>query len=339
MTFRPLKNIPYLFLFVFFSALVFNACRKAEVILPDNLVTFETATAGISPNEDSIGIKLMLSRPTDRNIQVVVHYIPTNAVYGTDFTSNPAPTGNAIAVIIPSGSMEGKFSIKKVPGKLYDGDEKLNFEIYSSETPVLIGAQKHLVVNFAELLSVQASATIDGGGITFGNKVFLDLSANRQTAVNRTAWDLGLYGEGADYRVILNTSSGMMAKATAKTNMADVTAADTVGLSSLLTVSLYAPEAAQMPYIDYPNGDMGRTAFAPVSANESENKVYLVNRGFGVGSQLPARGWKKVRVLRNASGGYTVQYADLNATNFQEVQVAKDQQYFCLLYTSPSPRD
>jgi hypothetical protein len=146
--------------------------------------------------------------------------------------------------------------------------------------------------------------------------------------VLRTAWDLGFYAGVDDHRVILNSSAAMMAKQIDKTDLNLVTALDTVGFSSEVMFNQFAPTTSSLSYIDYPTGDLTKTAIAQVSANAAENKVYIVNAGLGVGTPAPARGWKKIRVLRNASGGYTLQHADIASTTFQEVQISKDDNYF-----------
>ena len=315
------------FLFLLSIAAIFNACRKSDVMLPDNLVSFGSSSYNITQDNDSVAIKLMLTRATDKNIAVTLNITPEGVVYGTDYTTTPESVNNVVSVTIPSGNNEAVFYVKKASSALYDGNEKLNIVINSSEAPVIIGAAKTTTVNFSEVISTNASAVIDGGGPTFGNKVFIDLSANRATSVSRINWDLGFYTGGDDFRVILNSSSAMMARPTTKTDMNQVSAADTVGISSLVAFSLYAPNPLSMPYFDYPSGDLTRTAFASVSANDAENMVYIVNRGMGIGNPAPERGWQKVRVLRSANGGYKVQYAPLNATSFQEVTVDKDVAY------------
>lgn len=322
-----LNSFSRFFVLIFASLALFNACRKSDVILPDNLVTFSGGSYSLTETDDSVMVRLMLSRATDKNIQVTVNLAPEGVVYGTDFTTTPAAGNNMVTLTVPSGNKEASFSVKRATTALYDGDEKINLSIYSSEAPVVIGAAKTAVVNFAEVISNNATEMIDGGGPTYGNKVFMDLSANRHTVVQRTNWDLSFYNGSDDYRVMLNSSTAMMARPTNKTDMNQVTAADTVGISSLVSFSLYAPNPLSMPYFDYPSGDLTRTAFAQVSANAADNMVYIVNRGTGIGSPAPERGWQKVRVLRNASGGYTVQYAPLQATSFQEVQIAKDNSY------------
>jgi HmuY protein len=304
-------------------------CRKRDTAeLADNLVNFEAATQGITAAEDSIIVKVKLVRGTDRDIPVTLNLTEKGIVYGTDYITNPVAVGGKIQVVVPSGNNEASFKLKKVPGVLFDGDEQIVFDIYSSGAPVFIGVVKQLSLSFAELVATNAALTLNGGGPTYPNKVFVDLSANRQTPVLRTTWDLGLYCDPSDFRVILNSSSAMMAKQIAKNDLTTVTAADTVGFGTEVTFSSTATNPATLPYIDYPSGDLTRTAIASIAATAADNKVYIINRGTGVGLPAPARGWKKVRIIRNASGGYTVQHADIAATTFTTIDVAKDEAYF-----------
>jgi hypothetical protein len=296
--------------------------------LPDNLVTFESSAQGLASSENSIVVKIKLSRGTDKDIPVTIKLTSQQIAYGTEFTTVPAPAANGqIVVTVPSGNNEASFTVSKVPGVLYDGDEKVVFELYSSASPILIGSSKQFTLSFAELVAASASATINGGGATFPNKVFIDLSANRQTAVLRTNWDLGFY-TGTDYRVVLNSSVGMMAKQIAKNDLTQVSAADTIGFSTDVVFSQFAPTTSSLAYIDYPDGDLTKTAIGAVSATATDNKVYIVNQGMGIGTPAPERGWKKIRVLRNAGGGYTLQYADINATTFSSIDIAKEETYF-----------
>ncbi len=315
---------------VFGVALVILAgsCRKREAALPDNLVNFEATSAGITETENSFNIRLKLSRGADRDIPVTINMALDGLEYGTDFTTTPAAVGNTISVTIPSGNNETSLVVTKTPGALFDGDEKLTFDLYSSGNPVLLGVSKQFVLSFSELVSNTSALTVNGGGVTFSNKVFIDLSANRQTAVHRTNWDLGFYTGADDFRVILNSSSAMMAKQINKNDLTQVTEQDTLGFSTEVVFSPFAPVTTSLPYIDYPDGDLSKTAIASISANAADNKVYIINLGQGVGIPAPARGWKKIRVIRNASGGYTLQHADINATSFQEIQVSKDEDYY-----------
>lgn len=310
------------------SIVIFNSCRKRDALLPDNLIVFQSAAQGLPAAENSMVVKMELSRATDREIPVVIDLQESGLQYGTKYTTTPAAVNGKISLLVPSGNTEASFTVNKVPGALFDGDEKLDCRIYSSGAPVIIGITKQFTLGFAELLATSAAATINGGGASFPNKVFIDLSASRQTPVQRTSWDLGFYTGPDDFRVILNSSTAMMAKAINKTDLAAVTAADTLGFANEVAFSQTAPTTISLPYIDYPNGDLSRTAIAPVAALAADNKVYIINRGFGIGTPAPARGWKKVRIIRNASGGYTLQQADIGSASFTSIDIPKDDSYY-----------
>ena len=308
--------------------ILFSACRKRDAILPDNLVFFESAAQGIAATENIITIKVKLSRGTDSNIPVTLNLTEQGAIHGTDYETVPAATAGKIILTIPAGNNETSFTLKKIAGALFDGDEKIIVDIYSSGSPVLIGTTKQLAINFAELVASTSLATINGGGASFPNKVFIDISANRQAPVVRTSWDLGFYTGNDDHRVILNSSVAMMAKQVNKNDLNSVTATDTLGFSSEVVFSQAAPTTSSLPYIDYPDGNLTKTAITAVSAIAAENKVYIINRGIGVGSPAPARGWKKIRIVRNAAGGYTLQHADIAATTFTSIDISKEETSF-----------
>lgn len=159
-------------------------------------------------------------------------------------------------------------------------------------------------------------------GSVAGNSVYLDLSADRQTPVLRTGWDLGFYS-GADFRVILNNTAVAGAKVLATNDLATVGAADTIGLT--LNTSQFNPLPVHLTYFDNIAGDLTKTVIPAVSATDAENKVIILNRGTGGG--IAARPWVKLRVLRNTTGGYTLQYAGIQETTFRTLQVSKDAAY------------
>lgn len=309
-----------------------SACRKRDALLPDTLINFETSQQGITAYEDSIKVQLVLNREEQTPVTVEVDITEKGVSYGSNYRTSPAATNGKISLLVPAGQQSVNFIVYKSQGVYYYGDEQLSFSLNKNPFPALVGVRKNFTLNFAELIAQGSSAVINGGGAQFPNKVFIDLSANRTTAVNRNTWDLGFYCGGDDFRVILNSSSAMMARQLAKTDLTQVTTADTVGLSTLVAFSLYSPTPAQLPFIDYPNGDLTRTAIAAVSEDPSQNKVYVVNRGTGPGNPAPARGWKKIRVLREGNG-YKIQYADLGSATFQEMVIPKEDAYhFTYLY-------
>lgn len=172
------------------------------------------------------------------------------------------------------------------------------------------------------------------GGPTQPNQVFVDLSTSEQTTVKRDSWDLG-FSTGSDFRVIINGSTKMAVKQLNTTNIDEVQQADA-------SVAVGFSTDATWGYVDNPtgvltgNGNGQGTAIAAISANDAENKVYLVNLGYEVGTSVPAvgsvsldgeaRGWKKIRITRNGDD-YVLHYADLEATTHQMVTISKDSDF------------
>jgi len=312
-----------------FSVLLLaGSCRKKDAPLPDNLAQFESNEQGIAEATVDITVKIKLTRATDRDIPLTLALVNTGVDYTTDYATTPEAVSGTLSLSILSGSSETSFIIRKSASALFNGDEKIAFKIVSSGSPVIIGTTNEFTLKFDELVATASSITGDGGGATYGNKIFFDLSANKQTGVQRSKWDLGFYTGADDFRVILNSSTAMMAKQVDKNDLNAVTEADTVGFSTDVIFNQAAPTTQSLAYIDYPDGDLTKTAIAAVSANADDNKVYIINRGKGIGSPAPDRGWKKIRILRNASGGYTLQHADIAATSFTSIDIAKDEAYF-----------
>lgn len=175
-------------------------------------------------------------------------------------------------------------------------------------TPPSTGAQ-------VQLNGIAASEA----GSVAGNSVYLDLSTNKQTSSLRAGWDLGFYN-GADFRVILNNYSSAAAKVLTKNDLTTVGAADTVGLT--LATSQFNPLPVQLPWFDNVAGDLTKTVIPAVSATDADNKVIILNRG--TGGSIAARHWVKLRVLRNVTGGFTLQYAGIQENTFRIIQVSKD---------------
>lgn len=186
-----------------------------------------------------------------------------------------------------------------------------------------------------ETPSVGAVVQPTVGGANQPNQVYLDLSSETSTFVDRASWDFG-FSTGSDFRVVINGSLKMAVK---KLETSDITLAqvsdDAVAVGA-------GTNPSSNGYCDNPtgilagNGNGIGTAIAEISANDADNKVYLVNLGFAVSTTTPtvgsvsidgdARGWKKVRILRNGNG-YKIQYADLTSATFQEKTISKNDDY------------
>ncbi len=170
-------------------------------------------------------------------------------------------------------------------------------------------------------IKLNGIAGTESGAIA-GNAVYIDLSGDRQTAVLRAGWDLGFYS-GADFRVILNNSTAAGAKLLTQNSLTAVGATDTIGLT--LATSQFNPLPEHLHYFDDIAGDLTKTVIPAISETDADNKVIILNRG--TGGSIAARPWIKLRVLRNAAGGYTLQYAGIQETSFKTIQIPKDAAY------------
>ena len=187
----------------------------------------------------------------------------------------------------------------------------------------------------AEVPLIGATLPASVGGANQPNQVYLDLSTGTSTSVNRTAWDFGFSG-GSEFRVVINGSIKMAVK---KLETSDITLPQVIDV----TVTVGAGTTlSSNGFVDNPTGILAGagagigTAIAEISANDADNKVYLVNLGNAVSTTAAAtgsvsvdgeaRGWKKVRILRSGNW-YKIQYADLASTSFTEKTISKNEDY------------
>jgi len=322
------------FLFLALSGIVLLSSCTDDPALPDNIAEFESDAQGLGASESQITVNLKLTREADADGTVAVTFVPTGLTYGTDFTTDPAASGNAVTIPLAAGATSASFKIIKTNTTGLQGDEKIVFTIATVADGLVLGTKNTYTLSFSEIIATSATMEVNGGGSTFPNRVFIDLSANRQTAVARASWDLAFASTGDNFRVVLNSANKMLTRSIDKTDLSAVTAADTIGFGAELSLDAIfgAATSVENPadapawiyestqWMDDPKGDLSKTAIASVSATVLENKVYIINRGTGVGVPL---GWKKIRVIRNGSN-YTLQHADINSPNFTSLEIARN---------------
>lgn len=140
------------------------------------------------------------------------------------------------------------------------------------------------------------------------NMVYVSLNQAAQIKVSRKSWDLGFYC-GDRYRVVLNSSHKVVAVPTAQSDFAAVTLADAEKAIDLNDTGMASPTSVVVEASDNFDGDLDKTVFAEISADENENKVYfVVNEETSLEGEHPRSNWYKVKVNRNARGGYSVEY-------------------------------
>lgn len=169
------------------------------------------------------------------------------------------------------------------------------------------------------------SLTLNGGegAGSAQNIVFVDLSAERQDSAKRASWDLGFYS-GNQFRVILNSSKGAVtAKSTGQSDINAVNASN-VDVSELAFGLNFATleVLGSFDLADDTTGNLANTAIAEIGTGD--NPVYLVNTV--PGTAVDANNVWKVKISRSGNG-YSVQYAKLDATSVQTIDIQKDSEY------------
>lgn len=160
-------------------------------------------------------------------------------------------------------------------------------------------------------------------GTSAGNSVYVDLSSDSPTPVARDSWDLGFYS-GTEFKVILNATNGASVISVNKTDINAVTSTD------------FDPNNLKIGHgqgnfniIDdsREKNILNKTAIAPISQNDTENKVYIINRKGGSANVLPNEDLYKIRILRKGTTGYTFQYAKVNDKNFKTLDISKNNEF------------
>lgn len=291
------------------------SCDDDTVDLPDNFLAFKSTEQGLTGTDATV--ELTLTRAADAAVPVTVLLAPAGVEYGKHFTTEPAASNNIITLNIPQGSNTVSFKVIPVAGVLLSGTESIGFSISNVTAPTLIGINKDLKLSFSKIISQGSQLTLEGKGAenNYTNNVYADLSSNSTKLSSRKLWNIA-FTNNTQFRVVLNHSYQTTAAVTAKSNIADVTLADTSAVQNL-NFEIGSPTA--LPLVDFWDGDMTKTVFAEVSATASDNKVYLVS----FEANKAKNQWYKVKVDRNGAG-YKVQYAKIGETAIKTVDVAKN---------------
>lgn len=159
---------------------------------------------------------------------------------------------------------------------------------------------------------------VDGGGATYPNTVYINLRATEQTPVARESWDLAFY-TGSDFKVLINGTTGAMAMATGETDIQAISPTD-LSASDSAAITFSVPNNVGIAHVDDVSNPLESPVIESISSTENSNEVYILNRGSSAATERP---WKKIRITRNGEG-YTLEHADVDATNFASVDIAKD---------------
>lgn len=249
------------------------------------------------------------------------------ATYNVDYSTSISATNNEIIVPIKKGETSTNFTFKNLIYPFDRSDKSIQFEITKIDYPTAI-IQGYTSTKISFENSIGGTIDVEIGGPNQQFQVYVDLSKETQTKVKRDSWDLGFYN-GTYFRVELNSSIYMAAKALDETDLSKVSKASVGKLINEVAVGTFTD--TNKDYIDHPAGDILQTAIPEIK--ETDNPVYLLNLGYEVGTMTPAvgsaavagnsRGWKKVKFIKKDEQ-YLMQYADLDDTTFTEKVISKN---------------
>jgi hypothetical protein len=321
-----MKNLQILLLF---SITILSSCSKDAVFIENPfVVAFKETSGKLLAIDTQKDIALIYSETASQESIVRIRITTENALYGRDFVTIPEAVDNELSLPIAINETENKFQIVELNNSFTDV-MKITFSIASIEldNSDIQGNVSHELSDSAYLGGV-FYPTI--GGPNEPNQVYVNLSSNKETVVRRDIWDLGFYG-GEEFRATINGSLYMAVSALSNTDINSVNSESVAALQPLVAVGTFDPE--NEVYVDGSNGNILETAISEIAEDDSKNPVYLLNLGVEVGTVQPnpgsvaiagePRGWKKIRILRDGNG-YTLQYADLDATSYDEISIPKD---------------
>lgn len=330
-----MKTINQLIRIVFAFALLFsfNSCSKDDdsINYDTFVVAFNSTSANLMEIESQQNLPLVYSASAKYSGTITVAINAVNAIYGEDFTTTPAANDNILTLSINTGETTNTITFNKL-NPFLDETTEITFTIIDVDYKgAIIQGNNSIVLNGAPVMSGVVQPEL--GGPNEGNQVYVDLSGNATTLVQRDSWDLGFYS-GNEFRVGLNGSIYMAAALLNSTDIDAIYSDDVTNLQPQVAIGTF--DAANEAYVDAPNGDIMGTAIEEVSDNPENNKVYLLNLGYEIGTETPTvgtasvigehRGWMKIRVLKDGEN-YVLQYANLDDTNHQEVSIGKDSDY------------
>lgn len=309
---------------VLLTVLCCYSCKQSDPPLAPIELQFETSELGFAADQDSVEVHLTLSRAAEQEGNIQLNIQEKGVQYGAAYQTKPEANNGQLQIPVHVGERTLTFIIKKKADLLLEGAESVRFAIKSPPNAMALGATDFVEVRFAAIVSTGSQLKINGGpgGSAAENTVFIDLSANSQTARNRLSWDLGFIN-GDGFSVLLNnTLPDAMAVQINKNDLTKVGPADTVGLQ---LNSSFSP--ADLKKVDDYLGDLTKTVIAPVEADPSANKVYILNRGEAAAHTSDDRDWMKIRIIQKGDG-YDLQYAKIAATSFQTVHVSKSNSHW-----------
>lgn len=289
---------------------------------PDITVSFGSAELGMEENA-SADLVVNLSRGASVAQSVTVEMEESADIFASDVVTVPAMTDRRVVVAIPAGETTGTIRVTRAKGKRPEGQVKFRISSLSVTEGFKIGDQKELSLSFQAIVSTGNTMILQGKTTesNYTNMVYVDLSSSQQTQVNRKSWNLGFYC-GDAFTVVLNSSYATVAASSGKRVFSEVTIADAESAPNLAAGAM--SEEFSSAWVDAVNGDLTKTVFGTIAANDADNEVfYVLSEDNKVADR---KEWYKVKVTRKGDG-YSVQFGKVGEVASQTVEIPKNAAY------------
>lgn len=196
--------------------------------------------------------------------------------------------------------------------------------LFLATTLSFVACQKSVLENIDfPPASTGSEMTLDGlvgnepSGSAAGNMVFVDLSEDKQSTLQRATWDLAFYC-GTLNRVSINNTTAAMAYVMGTTDLASIDESDAQGLS--FDIDITNPNPAAFDLIDDLGGDLSKTVIPEITT--VPGKVVIIGRG--TGGAIPRRALVKAQFSLTSDGSYQVTWANLDGSGQQTAVIEKD---------------
>lgn len=319
------------YIYLFISCLFcLNACKKEQIINNGFVVAFHDKSVSFLENETNKSVEIVYSTEAQRDGVITIELDGLDMIYGEDYVTIPAANNGKLSIPIYTNSSISRFEVKKLNNPSDQLDPKIFFEIVRIQYPKsIIQGNSILQLSLTPMASLGTQIVPEVGGSNEPNQVFVDLATEHIRKVKRDTWDLAFSSKN-DYHVRINGSIYVAAGALNTSAINSVSETQVSTMKDEVVVGNFDPNNIQ--YIDAPSGNRDSLAIGDIAINDSQNKVFLLNLGYDIGTSNAAqgsvaiagshRGWKKIRILRSGND-YILQYADLNATTYQSVTITK----------------
>ena len=304
------------------SSSLLLACSDDDDAPAPLAVNFTNTTASLANDIEELEVSITFSRAVPEAGSLTIAIESDGLTYGQDNDFFTAPLAENGQLVLPyqANAQSVSFKILKGAPKIIGDDGKAKFNIQlGSESNLAVGSNATFEISFSDDFVAERGTVELNGGIGFVNQAFLDFSKLTSSQVDAGSWDLGFYTEAGEFYVILNGSTGMMARPLDVNSLTMVSATDTTGFATEMITGFRVTSPMNATWTDDPDGDLEDTAFGEIAEMDSDNQVFIVKDAEGTF-------WKKVRVLRNGEN-YTLQYANIADSKIEEVAITKNDQF------------